>query len=43
MFKKNKRETDTFDTFESSWYFVRFTDPTYHDAINHKYGLLVTC
>ena len=30
-----KRETDTFDTFfESSWYFARFTDPNFNDAIN---------
>ncbi len=30
-----KRETDTFDTFfESSWYFARFTDPNFKDAIN---------
>ena len=37
--KKAKRETDTFDTFfESSWYFARFTDPTYDDAINHKHA-----
>ena len=29
------RETDTFDTFfESSWYFARFTDPNYSNAIN---------
>ncbi len=34
-FKIAKRETDTFDTFfESSWYFARFTDPNYKDAIN---------
>ncbi len=33
--KSAKRETDTFDTFfESSWYFARFTDPNYKDAIN---------
>ncbi|MFL2821811.1 MAG: leucine--tRNA ligase [Alphaproteobacteria bacterium] len=30
-----KRESDTFDTFfESSWYFARFTDPNFNDAIN---------
>ena len=35
--KKAKRETDTFDTFfESSWYFARFTDPNYNEAINKK-------
>ena len=29
------RETDTFDTFfESSWYFARFTDTNYKEAIN---------
>ncbi len=34
-----KRETDTFDTFfESSWYFARFTDPTYNDAINKNHA-----
>ena len=34
-----KRETDTFDTFfESSWYFARFTDPNFNDAINKKYA-----
>ena len=33
--KNAKRETDTFDTFfESSWYFARFTDPNFNDAIN---------
>ena len=33
--KDAKRETDTFDTFfESSWYFARFTDPNFNDAIN---------
>ncbi len=33
--KNAKRETDTFDTFfESSWYFARFTDPNYIEAIN---------
>ena len=32
-----KRETDTFDTFfESSWYFARFTDPNFNDAINKE-------
>ena len=35
--KNAKRETDTFDTFfESSWYFARFTDPNYNNAINKK-------
>ncbi len=35
--KNAKRETDTFDTFfESSWYFARFTDPNYNEAINKK-------
>ena len=35
--KNAKRETDTFDTFfESSWYFARFTDPNYKNAINKK-------
>ncbi len=34
-FRSAKRETDTFDTFfESSWYFARFTDPNYKNAIN---------
>ncbi|MDC3063458.1 leucine--tRNA ligase [Alphaproteobacteria bacterium] len=38
-FKDAKRETDTFDTFfESSWYFARFTDPNYKDAINENHA-----
>ena len=35
--KTSRRETDTFDTFfESSWYFIRFTDPVHNLPFRQK-------